>query len=101
MVTTDERHVDELLESLGPKEWVLSEMMAARGDFAALYRYRDELLSTHYGDWAAVHHGELICVANGPKEIYEEITRRGLASWQVAMGVIDDAPRTIPRRYFA
>lgn len=102
MVSTDQRHVDELLESLGPKEWVLSEMAACAGDFAALYRYRDELLETHRGDWAAVYKGELICVAHGPKEIYEEMARRGLATWQVAMAVIDDIPRGIvPRRYVA
>lgn len=102
MVTIDERHVDELLESLGPKEWVLAEMVATAGDFDALYRYRDELMETHRGDWAAVYHGELICVVNGPKEIYEELERRGLATWQAAMSVIDDVPRgTIPRRYFA
>jgi hypothetical protein len=88
MVTTDERHVDELLESLGPKEWVLAEMIAGMGDFAALYRYRDKLLETHRGDWAAVYHGELICVVHGPQEIYEELERRGLATWQVAMCAI-------------
>ena len=85
MVTTDERHVDELLESLGPKEWVLQEMAATAGDFAALYRHRDELMETRPGQWAAVYRGELICVVDGPKEIYEEIARRGLAPWQVAM----------------
>ena len=102
MVTTDERHVDELLESLGPKEWVLAEMIAGMGDFAALHRHKNELLASHAGQWAAVYHGELICVVDGPEEINEEIARRGLAPWQVAMSVIDDVPRgAIPRRYFA
>jgi hypothetical protein len=102
MVTTDEHHVDELLESLGPKEWVLAEMAATAEDFAALRRYRDELLKEHAGELAVVYRGELLCMVDGPEEIYEEIARRKLAPWQVAMAVIDEVPRgAIPGRYFA
>ncbi len=101
MVTTYERHVDELLESLGPKEWVLAEMMSLGQDFDAFYRYRDELLDTRRGDWAAVYHDELICVMYGPQEINAELERRGIPIWRAVVHVIDDVPRgTVPRRYF-
>lgn len=70
MVTTEERHIDELLESLGPKEWVLSEMAGLGDDVKAFRRFRDELLDEHGDDWAAVYHGELICVRDGPDQIY-------------------------------
>lgn len=91
MVT--KHHIDELLESLGPKDEVLVEMVGLDKDFDAFYRFRDQLLATRRGDWAAVYRGELICVEHGPAEIYAELRRRNLASWRAVIHVIDDLPR--------
>jgi hypothetical protein len=95
MVTT--HHIDELLESLGPKEWVLAEMIGLDKDFDAFYRFRDELLPTRRGDWAAVYRGELICVAHGPAEIYEELRRRNIPTWRaVIRAIVPDRPLRLP-----
>ena len=88
MVSTGQHHVDELLESIGPKEWVRGEMAGLRDDFAAFAKFRDQLLATHRGDWAAVYKGELICVARGPVEVYAELRRRQIPIWRPVIRLV-------------
>lgn len=98
MVST--ARLDELLDSLGPRECVIEEMRGLDEDVEYYFRVREELLAAHEYEWVAIYRQQIVATSAHRDTVVSELHARKIPEWRALIHMVDRTPRgAVPARY--
>ncbi len=91
MVST--ARLDELLDSLGPRECVIEEMRGLDEDVEYYFRVREELLAAHEYEWVAIYRQQIVATSAHRDTVVSELRARKIPEWRALIHMVDRTPR--------
>ena len=86
MVATS--RLDEILDSLGPREWVLEEMQGLDEDYLLYDRLCAELADEDASSWVGIYKGAVVGISESLDDIREGAAAAGLPAWRVVLAIL-------------